>query len=76
MSKGFGFLVPAGNVTKPLKVDDKHVARADGSRNPKKVRSQRRALLPVPNTILGRSLARLHTSVTNMVKMHVTYCGG
>ena len=64
-------------MTKVLIVDDKeHVARADGSGNPKKEGPQRRALLPVPNTILGRSLARLHTSVTNMVKMHVTYCGG
>ena len=31
---------------------------------------------PVPHIILARSLARLHTSVTNMVKLHVTYCGG
>ena len=31
---------------------------------------------PVQHIILARSLARLHTSVTNMVKLHVTYCGG
>ena len=67
-------MVPAGSVTKVLKV----VTNTWPSRRKKKPeeRSQRRALLPVPNTILGRSLARLHTSVTNMVKMHVTYCGG
>jgi len=75
MSNGVGF--GAGRkCDKRPEGRDKHVARADEWKPEEGGHTQRRALLPVPNTILGRSLARLHTSVTNMVKMHVTYCGG
>ena len=72
-------MVPAGNVTNVLKVVTNtwpDLPEPTEVETRRRRRPQRRALLPVPNTILGRSLARLHTSVTNMVKMHVTYCGG